>query len=185
MNILDKICFDDEAIEMMYQASKEKIKNQKDYFNSSTETLQKQFNLVQEKQSRLADSYLSQITPEAVYTQKMKKLNNEKINLELQIKNFVDNQNKGLLTLEQTKTYFLTANKAKNDYLVAKKENKRRVIEPLLWNLAIKDQKVALFQLKMPYQLMLTGHQNSSFETILRGLDSNQDKWSQSPLSYR
>lgn len=59
-----------------------------------------------------------------------------------------------LRTLEQVKNTFLRACTASFDYLNADDGQKFELIKILLWNLKIEDQKVKVYQLKKPYQLM-------------------------------
>lgn len=168
LKILSKIRFDEEIIEIMYQAARNKIKNDFTYLSTSKKSILKQLKWVQERQSRLADNYLSKITPEAVYEQKMKKLNDEEISLKIQLKNFTNKKNDIESTLELTKSYFLRASKAKKEYLEAENDRKRKVIQPLLWNLTLQNQKVASNKLKMPYDIMYKAPKKGDLAVLLR-----------------
>lgn len=173
--IFDKLKFDNELIEIMYLASKEKIKSDKNYMESSTETTLKLLNAVKDKQNRLLDSFISNLVSKEAYEPKMQELKNEQIELESQLdQNSINNQDP-YITLEQIKKVFLLANQSKKDFLEADDLRKRKKLEILLWNLKINNQNVAEIAFKMPYQRMAETPKNATFETMLRDLDSPRD----------
>lgn len=169
-DILDKFQFNEELVELVYQAAKEKLTHKNQYLNLSVETIKNQLKLTQEKQDRLLDTYLSGSLNKEIYEAKMKDLENEKITLEAQLKNVSSNQIEN--TLELTKKVFLIANEARKSYLNNSSEKKREIIEELLWNLALQNKKVASYQLKMPYQRMLEISKPTTFNEMLRLVDA-------------
>ena len=181
-NIFNKISFDEKIIEIMYEAAKQKLQNKNEYISSSLESLQDEFKSTQDKQNRLLDTFISGLIPEDTYKIKMQDLNNKITELKQQTKNIEKSSPSS--TLEQTKNVFLSASRAKKEYLKANNDGKRRLVENLLWNLTIESQKMASFQLKMPYQLLVNKAKNNDFSTMLRGLDSNQDRQIQNLQSY-
>lgn len=165
--ILSEIYFDEELIEIMYRAAKEKLGHQNQYLLTSIETLKNRLKSLQEGRSRLLDSYIAGLVPKAIYESKMKDLSNEEVLLESQLSQ-IDYGDNGSGTLERIKEVFLTANRAEKEYLAATNEKKRRIAEKLLWNLSIENKKVASFQLKMPYQLLVNKAKIGSLSTKLR-----------------
>ncbi len=167
-DIFKKVHFDEEIIEIMYEAAKQKLQNKNEYIDSTLDSLQNTFKSTQDKQNRLLDTFISGLVPENVYKDKMQNLNNEVVEIKGQIQNIEKNPSPAL-TLEQTKNVFLLANKAEKDYQGANDQQKRGLIETLLWNLSIQNQKMASFQLKMPYQLMMTGAKKADLPVMLPG----------------
>ncbi len=172
-SIFSGISFDEELVELAYQAAKQKTQNNQEYFNKSLEALKNQLELNKQKQSKLADRDLAGLVSESLYKDKITALNNEQITLGNEIKKLEQSYQKDNSTLEQTKEVFLKASRAKKVYLVADDFKKREILETLLWNISIKNQKVAQVKLKMPYQLMLKRHKKFDFSKMRRREDSN------------
>ena len=175
INIFDEIKFDKEFIEIAYEASKEKSLKNKDYFESSKSNFETGLKFVLQKKNKLLDSYLSDLVDKNVYEAKMKELENNKIVLESQIKNFRKENGDGKTTLEQIKKVFLIANTAKKTFTGYDKYKKRELLEILLWNLEIENKKIANLRFKMPYQLLANTPKNCDFATMFGDRDSNPD----------
>jgi hypothetical protein len=171
-NVFGKVHFDKEMIEMMYKATKQKLQNKNEYVASSLDSLQEALKSTKDKQNRLLDTFISGLISEDIYKDKMKNLNNEVTETKIQIENIEKSSPES--TLEQTKNVFLSASRAKREYRKANDDGKRQLVETLLGNLEIKNQKMASFQLKMPYQILATGAKNSNFSTMLDVIDWNQ-----------
>lgn len=165
-NVFGKVHFKKEMIEIMYEAAKQKLDNKNEYVASSLDSLQEALKSIKEKQNRLLDTFISGLISQDIYKEKMKILNNELTETKKQMQDIKKSSPSS--TLEQTKNVFLSANRAKKEYRKANNDGKRLLIENLLWNLEIKNQKMASFQLKMPYQLLVTGAKKSDFSTMLR-----------------
>jgi len=69
--------------------------------------------------------------------------------------------------LEQIKKVFLTANTTKKTFLKYDKYKKRELLEILLWNLEIENEKIANIRFKMPYQLLANTPKNCDLATML------------------
>ena len=109
---------------------------------------------------------LASKTPEGVYNEKMKALSQEEILVKNQLKQAKDKNYKAETTLEQIKNTFLCANKAEKAYCEAKDDTRRELVKTLLWNISIKEQKIASYRLKMPYQLLIGGPKITDFSTL-------------------
>ncbi len=175
LEIFDKVKFDEEIIDIAYNASKEKYINNKDYEDNSKSNLESELKIVDQKKNKLLDTYLSDLIDKNVYEAKVKELENGRVAVESQIKNFkVENVN-GEITLEQIKNVFLMASKAKNTFMQYDKYKKRELLEILLWNLEIENKKIANIRFKMPYQLLANTPKKCDFATMLGDRDSNPD----------
>ncbi|EKD23725.1 MAG: resolvase protein, partial [uncultured bacterium] len=164
--VFKDIQFDEELIEITYAAAKEKLEMQNGYTSSAQETQEIALKTLHEKQSRLLDSYLAGTTPTALYESKLKELTNEQAVIENQLQNNSD-PDRDKITLELVKNVFLDSNRAQKEYLEATNEQKRKVVENLLWNLRIENKKASSFQLKMPYQALVQVGQKRDFATML------------------
>ncbi len=162
--------FDEELVEIMYDAKKEVLAKKPESNENLLSLIDQNLKNVLEKQSKLTDSYLAEITPESVYKAKIQALQRDEIVLRNQLER---TQNKKdinpEITLEQVKNVFLLALKAKNEYLDADEYKRHNILEKLLWNAQIKDQKIQNFQIKKPYQLLAVGPQKHDFEFWLPG----------------
>lgn len=165
--VFDDIYFDEELIELAYLAHKERGKHDEVYKEASRETLVKKLEFVSRKESRLLESYLSELIPQDVYEAKMKELHNEKETLNAQLQKSDQNRGNGQCTLEHLKNVFLTASKAKSEFLNANDEQKAKVLETLLWNLEIQNGEMASVSYKMPYEILKKSPKNGDFEEML------------------
>ncbi len=163
----DEIHFDEELIELAYLASKEKIENNKSYKDNAEENILKQLESIARKQSKLLDNQLAELITDEVYRAKTKELNNQKIAFEQQLQKIRKTSDRGFNTLELTKKVFLTANKAKNDFINAVDSKKRNILEKLLWNLEIEDKEIAHASFKMPYEILKKSPKNGDFSIML------------------
>lgn len=142
---------DPELVELTYEAAKERLNLDTQYATAALESLQNALQAVEKKQTMLTRSYAAEITPEAVYEAAMRELGNEAVALKAQIKKLQDISTGGLSTLEPVRKVFLQGISAASDYLNAKPEDKRILVQELLWNLSIKNQKVEEYQFKNEY----------------------------------
>jgi DNA invertase Pin-like site-specific DNA recombinase len=170
--VFDLFNFDEELVEVMYEAKKEKLAKNPEHKQNVITTLEQNLKNTLEKQSKLLDSYLSEATPESVYTPKIKALKQEELILSNQLEQV---EKKKVLnpevTLEQTKDIFLTAIKAKKEYLDADEYKRHNILEKLLWNAKISGQKIQDYQLKRPYQLLAVGPQKRDLDFWLPLVD--------------
>ena len=165
--VFDEIRFDEEIIEMAYLASKEKIKNNQNYQDNAKDNVTRQLEAIAKKQSRLLDNQLAKLITDEVYRAKIQELNNQEIALKQQLQKIGTSPNNGFDTLELTKNVFLSANRAKEEFLEANDTKKRKVLEKLLWNLEIQGREIAYASYKMPYEAMKKSRKNGDFSNML------------------
>jgi site-specific DNA recombinase len=182
--LFKKLQTDEELVDMAFEAAKEQSQTDVRYLELSREKLLNELGLVRQKQNKLLDSYLAELITEEVFKAKTAVLNQQKVSIEAEIKKVnLENAN-GNGTLELVKTAFLKANIAQKRYLAANDQEKRILVSELLWNLSIGSRKVQDLQFKSVYALIAKEPKPSDLKGMLRDLDSNQDEWIQSPLSY-
>jgi hypothetical protein len=80
---------------------------------------------------------------------------------------------KAVITLEPTKKVFLEASRAKKEFLDADDYKKREIITNLLWNLSIKNKKVAQMSFKSPYNVLARTPKSATISELRRVRDSN------------
>ncbi len=175
---------DPELVELAYEASKERLNLDSRYAAASLGNLQERLSALEDAQSRLTDKFVSEVVPEAVYEAKMWSVGNEIVALKTQISKLQGVAEEGCATLEPVKKVFMTGNTAVFNYLKGNSENKRILVQELLWNLSIKNQKVQEYQFKNEYAILAKDPKPSDISEMLRDRDSNPDSTLQRRESY-
>ena len=152
--VLGNIRFDNELIEIGYQAQKEKLALQAKPDEALKESILSQFKEVKARQKRLLDGYETGFISEQVCKERASKLTLEEKGLKLELEKADRKPANPLATLEHTKNCFLFANKVQNEFLEAGDSRKRNLLEIVLGNVSIFNKNLANFKLKKPYQLM-------------------------------
>lgn len=147
--LLQKLKFDDQLVELAFDAYKEKFKSDYDKAERAEEMRIKALNNVEDKKNRLLDAYISGIISKEVYEAKTRDLQNEIVSLKIPVKR---KDEKEIITFEQLKNAFSQAQNAENIFLKGSDEEKRQTLNNLLSNCKIKDKKIASFEFKMGYQ---------------------------------
>lgn len=163
---LEKLKFDREFIEISYLAAREKLAKRKNNAEDIAGNIEKQLKMNAQRQSRLLDRHLDNLVNEDAYKAKLKELEKDKIDLESELAK-IQKSKRGDFTFEPTKNIFLSANKAQNDFLKAKDDAKRHLLEILLSNLSIESGNLASISFKMPYQLLANAPKNGDFNAML------------------
>ncbi len=151
---LDKLEFNSEFVEIIYQSAKEKKDLDKTYTQDVLNTLKNRLNLVATKQERLLEGYCSKIISKDVYAQKIKDFQKEEADLKTQIKKIENKNLDETITLERKKKIFLKACYAKKEFLQAKKEKQTKTLQNLLWNVSIQNQELAKVSFKPEFQVI-------------------------------
>ena len=158
--------FDEEQIEIMYQANMEKSQTDTSYLETAKQNIVKQLNLLSEKRARTEDVFIDGSLPKDRYEARILDLNNQEAELSNQLKQLEQkSQLNGSATIGQTKKAFLTALFAEKDFVCGDDNKRRELAEILLSDLTVKDQKVQSIQFKPAYQLMYQSPKNMDFES--------------------
>lgn len=163
----DLIYLDEKMIEMAYQASKEKLATKENSNQELAESIDKRLKSVQERKSRLIDMYLDNGMQKVDYESKTNELQLEILDLENQKLNISKRIGSAESTLELTKEVFLTASKAKKEFLNANNEKRCIALEELLSNLVVRSEEMASVSFKMPYEILKNHPKNGDFQTLL------------------
>lgn len=151
---LSALEFDEELIEIMYEAAKERKRANEGYKATALEQIKAQLASLSVKQDKLLDLFLSDSLSEDSYNAKNEVLRREQIGLQAQYEQLSKKESEGVSTLELTKKAFLTANYARKDFLSGDDVAKRKLAEILLWNFSVLDKKIVNFRLKQPFQII-------------------------------
>ena len=165
--------FDEQLIQLSADAYKEANQDKINYVQSNVDTITNELESLTKKESVLTDGYASEVIKPDLYKQKMLEIENKKTELQAQLREI---QSKGPVTevtFEQIKNIFMDGNRASEKYIASGDEVKRNMLSKLLSNATIKNQEVAQYQFKSPYQVLANTPKNINFEKMCRGEDSN------------
>ena len=146
--------FNPKLVEIAYKAAKVKNNQTKSYLETAREGLSNRLHALKTKQERLLDVLCEGSVASVVYKAKSSQMQKEEIDLETQLNGINQKIQRGISTLEQTKRVFLEANSGANEFLKAKDERKRKLLEILLWNATFQNQELAKVSYKVPYQFL-------------------------------
>lgn len=172
-DLLGNIGFSERKIELMYQAAKERSEAENSYSIKALQDKRAHLESLKTKESRLLDAFLAEQVTKELYDQKILELQNERVSTLQRIKDLETEQSG--FTLEPIKNLFLQANKAQKEFLEGDDQEKREVLEKLLWNLSLKSKSVASIKLKTPFDVMYKSPKDGDISTLLPDLGSNQD----------
>jgi site-specific DNA recombinase len=176
--------FDEELIEIMYQAAKERTGMDGARNAETLQNLKNELLAIGERESRLTDGYASGIVSEAIYTAKMDVLNNQRVELGRQLTDMETRLHHQISTLEQVKAVFLEGSRAREEFLKGDDMKKHTVVNALLWNAYVQDKEIVELHYKSPFQVLARSPKSGDIETLLPDLDSNQDTRLQRAVSY-
>lgn len=157
VDLFDKVAVDEEWIDIVYEASKQKLRMSKTKNIESKESFLKQLEGVQKKQGVLLDSFVSMTTPKEIYASKMKDLREEELSIRDQLVKFDIEKDKDEAILERVRAFVIDASKTKQKYLEGNPEIRNDVANRLLWNLTVENQEVLNYQAKKPFHILLNG----------------------------
>jgi len=166
-DVFDRLTFSPEVINLMYEASLDKLKQQtenQEYLKTKNE-LVKKLRIREERQAELFNLLLDKAISKADFETKRKTIADE-LNLLNEELITLENKNKPLAktTLEQAKNLFLAQQALKNKFLEAKPNRQREIIKNMLWNAEVKDGKITNIKFKEPYSLIAKDPQNGSLD---------------------
>jgi hypothetical protein len=165
--ILSKICFDEELVEMMYEAARERHENGHYDTQKVLDGMSLQLHQLKQQERKLLQSYTTGLIDDNLYREEAKALGIQKTDLESKIQNYTQNSQTSLSTLELVKSVFLESNRAVSEFKNSNPEKKRKILEKLLWNLEIKDKKVANYSFRSPYQVLANAPKKGDLTSLL------------------
>jgi len=133
LNVFEKISFDEQLVEIMYQASLEKIGLDNSHNEQVIANLNTTLTNLSEKKNRLLDVYLAGNIDKDDYELKQSEIQKEIVSVKQQIEK-QENELDPRATIEQTKNIFLASNRAKSAYEKKDSVQKRIATFNLLLN---------------------------------------------------
>ena len=179
---LGVVHFEEEMIEILYLAAKERNGNALSYSQAIYDRLVRRLDALDAKESIAFDSYSDGVLSKPVYEHKVQEIKAERIGLQKEIRDF--KKQNPLATLEPTKEKFLKGSRAKTEYLAGNDTKKHDVASSILWNVSLQNQKVAQIKYKPMFDIMAKAPKTGEISALLPDLDSNQDTQIQSLRSY-
>ncbi len=180
----ESLKLDEEIIKIMYQAACERRQNSSLDTQKILADIDLEIAQITRQERKLYDSYESDLISEELYTEKAEKLKGERRASQMKRVNYTENTKASVSTLEPTKQFFLDTNKAIFDFYHSDPEQKRTLVEKLLWNLEVKDKEVTNYKYRSPYHALANLPEKPDLVTLLADRDSNPDSWHQKPESY-
>jgi len=156
--------FDEELIEIMYEAARERYANSSDHDLATKLRLEKRLEALQGQELTAFDAYSSGLLRPELYTIKVNQITEERevVKEQLSVLKTTDR----IATLEPTKNLFLQASRAKKAFLTADPQKQRDIASEVLWNLSIKEGNVAQVKYKEPYRLLAKAPKNADSLTM-------------------
>jgi len=151
-DILDDLKLDPELIDVMLKVAKETKNEECRYHTEVVDSLQKQLKQTEAKINKLLDVYLEGKVPEDLYNSKKQELEDHKRSLELKI---AQNNRAHGETFEQIEKVVKVANACNDLFLTGDYETKRKLLTMISSNMILKDRKIASYQLKKPFNILL------------------------------
>ena len=154
-SIFKKIHFDEEFIELCYEADREKSKKDGGFFETMKANLEKRRKELAGQEMRLLDIQLAGKYAGETVDAKLETFNKETAEIQQRLKE-LEKQNPETMTrtLEQVKKVFLSASGAEKDFIEGDDVKKRQVLETVLLNATIVQGELASYRLKQPYRIL-------------------------------
>lgn len=163
---LDKVRFDEEIIEIMYEAARERAGNSFDYTQTIQDRLQGELGALERQELAAFEAFSSDLLRHELYERKIEEIKRKRTVLEHELKTLVI-QN-GFSTLEPVKDAFLRGNTARNRFLNASPEQKHKVANEVLWNLSVHEGKTTQVRYRSYFEAMANAPKNGDFARMLR-----------------
>lgn len=166
VTVFDQLYFDEEIIEIMYQAALERLEHEGLINTKAVSDIENQLTTLRSGEGRLLDAYVAGSIDKDVYEARQEEIKKERIALTISLNKMRQTNDNPKLTIERTKQLFLACNKAKSEYLGATSEKKREVAYELLSNALVKDKNMANIKLKSPYDILARTPKNADFSML-------------------
>jgi len=167
-DIMDKLSFSDRLINIAYQSAINRNGNKIATSLETKESLLKQLSEVKKKQDRLLEVFLDEITSKEQYEAKMKKLKDEEASIVSKMANIDKDVHIQEGKNEKIRDFLFENQGLKNEYFGSQPEQKRLIVNKLLWNLSLQDGKVLNYQAKEPFRVLLECSKMGKSEILLR-----------------
>lgn len=164
---VDRLHYDEEIIEMMYQAACERHEKGTYSLQTTIDSLSHQLRESRERERKLLHSFTAGLISEDLYTEEAKKLVEEKKVIENKLRNYTSNSDASVSTLELTKEVFLSCNRTVSEFKTASPARRSEIAKNLLWNFTVKDKKALEYKYKSPYEVIANAPKSGDLASLL------------------
>lgn len=154
VRILADLELDDEGAGILIKATKETSKMELEYNLSSVENLNKQYEKVKKRLSRLVDSHLDGKIPEDMFDTKREELLKEKANIETQLESHKDAHDS---TFEQLQKVVKVAQHVRKLFKVGDPKTKQILLSLISSNISLSNGIIVSYQLNPLFSYVFTG----------------------------
>lgn len=159
--------FDLETIEIMYEAAREKTQNELGDTEKFKADLVSEIDRITRQERKLLQTFTSELIDETLYKEEASRLKKEKSQFENTLAKYSQSHGDKIATLELTKKVFTDCNRAISEFSSSSPERKREIVETLLWNFAVKDEKVLKINYKPAYEVMANAPKTGDLNSML------------------
>ena len=184
LEALLKLEFDEELVDIMYQASLKRTQNTQNHTKDVLRNIESRLEQIERQERKLLQSYTSEFISEKLYGEEVRKFKKQRKDMLDKKHRISQNKDTRLETLELIKEAFLEGNKAILEFENAEPKRKQVITQKLLWNLEVKDKNVLSYKYKNPYNVIANAPKNGDLATMLPDRDSNPDRLDQNQVSY-
>lgn len=170
-NLFKDFIVNKEMCDLSLEQYKEDVRKNTNYQGNARKLLETQLARVEEKLDKLVDMNLEGLLTKEKYTEKQNKLFTEKGLLEEQLKNLPKQITEN--TLELLEKFKNDCYHLQNLFDEGNDDVKSDLLKSALWNLSIRDKKIASSQYKLPYQELANVSKSDDINTWRRERDSN------------
>lgn len=163
---LAEVRFDEEIIDIMYEATRERYADKHVYTEDIRSRLQGELDALERQEMSAFEDSSSGLLRRELYERKMQEIKNSRTLLQKQL-NEVSLED-GLNTLEPVRNLFMQGNTAQNRFMSASNSSKGIVAKEILSNLLVHDGKVKEIQYRMPFDIMAKSPKTADSRTMLR-----------------
>jgi site-specific DNA recombinase len=165
---MKKLKISPKMVDIVYKAKLEELEQSGEYHNHALETARKTLESLTMRKSRLVDTFTAGDIDEDLYREKMTNLENEKVNLENQIKEMEQNNPDPYTTIELVYQRFKQGYTMSERYKEASPEERRIILSEALSNSSLLNRNIVDLQYKSPYDLFARTPVNASISDLLR-----------------
>lgn len=146
--ILENINFDEDVLDLIVEATKEKWQMQQKYRKESEEKLARLLAQNNQKQNSLVEKFVDSYIPENIYNRKLSELRSEEADIEEKLQN-VKSNNKDVIEKIELIAKFIRS--ARDIFEKGTPKIKKEIISILSSNITIENRQITSFQLSEPF----------------------------------
>lgn len=165
---MKKLKVSQKLIDIVYKAKLEELEQSGEFHNHTLETSRRALESLSLRKSRLIDTFTNGDIEESLYREKLLALDNEKVNLENQIREIEQNNPDPYRTIELVYNRFKQGYTMSERYKDASPEEKRIILSEALSNSTLLNRNIVNLQYKSPYDMLARTPVNASFSDLLR-----------------